>query len=124
MPSTVLIVEDDRDTREVLSELLRAEGYEAAAAEDGARAKEILQSMENLPCAVLLDLGLPRISGNALLCWMREHERFKDIPVAVMTGWKGKDAEISVRDRLVSVLHKPFPIEQVLQLLDEHCEAA
>ena len=124
MPGTVLIIEDDRDTRDVLCELLRGEGYDPAPAEDGQRAKELLLGMAEPPCAVLLDLGLPRVSGDALLRWMRSHDRFRDVPVAVMTGWKGADVEITARDRLVSILHKPFPIEDVLRLLEEHCQAA
>jgi DNA-binding response OmpR family regulator len=124
MASTVVVVEDDRDTREILCDLLRGEGYHAAPAEDGERAKELLLSLSEPPCAVLLDLGLPRVSGNALLCWMRSEERLRDVPVAVMTGWKGAETGISARDRLVSILHKPFPIEDVLRLLDEHCQAA
>jgi CheY-like chemotaxis protein len=124
MSPTVVIVEDDRDTREVLCELLRGEGYAPAAVEDGERAKEVLGAMKEPPCAMLLDLTLPKLNGDALLRWMRSHPRLRDVPVGLMTGWKDAGAQISARDRLVSILQKPFPIEDVLRLLEQHCQAA
>jgi DNA-binding response OmpR family regulator len=64
------------------------------------------------------------LSGDALLSWMRSHDRLREVPVAVMTGWKDADARIGARDRLVAILHKPFPIEDVFRLLEQHCQAA
>jgi DNA-binding response OmpR family regulator len=124
MSRTIFVIEDDADTREVLCDLLVAEGYDPVGIEDAERAKALFLSRTEPPCAVLLDLRLPRTDGATLLRWMRSQERLARVPVALMTGWRGAETGIAARDRLVSVLQKPFAIEDVLRLVDEHCKAA
>jgi signal transduction histidine kinase len=57
----VLIVEDNADAREVLSELLRLDGHEVLLAEDGLRGIEM--ALLHRPEVVLIDIGLPGVSG-------------------------------------------------------------
>jgi CheY-like chemotaxis protein len=63
----VLIVEDDRYIRDLLTTLLSTEGFHAIAAEDGLEALHLLRSVRHrapaVPCLVLLDLSMPRLSG-------------------------------------------------------------
>ena len=63
----VLIVEDDRDTRELLTTVLSSEGFHAIGAEDGLEALHLLRTVRHrapdVPCLVLLDLSMPRLSG-------------------------------------------------------------
>jgi CheY-like chemotaxis protein len=56
-----LIVEDNADARAMLSELLRLEGHEVLAAEDGLRGIEM--ALLHRPEVVLVDIGLPGVSG-------------------------------------------------------------
>jgi CheY-like chemotaxis protein len=64
----VLIVEDDRDTREMLATLLAMEGFHTVAAEDGLEALHLLRTVRHrapeVPCLVLLDLKMPRLGGS------------------------------------------------------------
>ena len=64
----VLIVEDDPDVREMLAALLVTEGFHAVAAEDGLEALHLLRTVRHrapqVPCLILLDLMMPRLSGN------------------------------------------------------------
>src|SRR5512137_2265171 len=57
----VLVVEDDHDTRELLVEALRMEGYEVAAAPDGVQGLEHARRVQ--PHVILLDLMMPVMSG-------------------------------------------------------------
>ena len=63
----VLIVEDDRDTRELLATMLSTEGFHAVVAEDGLEALHLLRTVRHrapdVPCLVLLDLAMPRLGG-------------------------------------------------------------
>lgn len=60
---SVLIVDDDADIRETLSDFLQDEGYDVAAVGDGAQALAFLRSGVALPCLILLDLMMPVMDG-------------------------------------------------------------
>jgi CheY-like chemotaxis protein len=121
---TVLVIEDDRDTRAILSEILADEGYASIAVDAGDSAIEYLGSHEP-PCLVLLDLRLPRINGIAFLQWLNKQDQLKKLPVAVISALRVEADKESApfRDHVVAVLRKPFALEDVLELLDLHCGA-
>src|SRR5207247_10056745 len=64
----ILIVEDDPDTREMLSTLLSIEGFHAVGAEDGLEGLHLLRTVKHgapdVPCLILLDLMMPRVRGH------------------------------------------------------------
>jgi two-component system, OmpR family, response regulator CpxR len=125
--AAVLLVEDDADTREVVRTLLEEEGYQAAVAADGQQAIDYLSSCEDLPCLILLDLLMPRVGGVAVLRWMRTQPRLLNVPVAVISARpqsSGAQVAAAFRDHVIGVLQKPFDIERVLTLLDDHCHTA
>ena len=62
MPREILVVDDDRDIRETLAEILLHEGYHVEMAENGARAVELIKRGP-APALVLLDLMMPVMSG-------------------------------------------------------------
>ena len=80
----VLVVEDDPQTREVLSEMLTEQGYQVSTAEDGAQARDKIARA--LPALVILDLILPKMSGFQLLSEWRSALRTAEMPVFVLTN--------------------------------------
>jgi len=119
---TVLVIEDDRDTRAILGEILASEGYEAVEFEAGDVAAKYLASHAP-PCLVLLDLRLPRMNGIAFLQWLNKQEQLKKLPVAVISALRlnGEQDKAPFRDHVVAVLRKPFTLEDVLELIESHC---
>jgi len=81
----VLVVEDDRDAREGLVELLRNHSFEVAGAPDGRAALAGLA--QAAPDVILLDLALPDMGGDEFLGTLREDPRYADIQVVVMSAW-------------------------------------
>ena len=81
----VLVVEDDRQAREMFRSALRAEGYNVVAVGDGIDALSYLET-HNLPAAVVLDLGLPRLHGRDVLLEMTAQGLTDNVPVIVVTG--------------------------------------
>jgi two-component system response regulator (stage 0 sporulation protein F) len=81
----VLIVEDDPDIRIGLEQLFLNEGYAVTLANNGAEAIELLDPDEP-PCAALVDLLMPGIVGHELLEYMRAHEVFRSVPIAIISG--------------------------------------
>ncbi len=80
----ILVVEDDTATREIVAEILSAEGHAVLTASDGLRARELVS--ESLPALVILDLSLPKLGGFELLADWRSSARTADLPVFVLTS--------------------------------------
>jgi len=83
-PKSVLIVEDNTDQRELLSELLALNGYRVSSAENGKEALEQLDKTPIPPALILLDLSMPIMDGRAFLRRFRRCN--PKIPVLVMTS--------------------------------------
>jgi CheY-like chemotaxis protein len=118
MPS-VMIVEDDRDTREMLGRFLELEGFDVRTAANGQLALEALQGAAE-PCVILLDLMMPVMNG-----WQfREHQardpRFARIPVVVVTaaGPREDIPDISAD----GWLSKPVDFDRLLATIGSLCQ--
>lgn len=64
----------------------RLNKHEVALAYDGESAQSDLSTMEEVPAAILLDIGMPRINGFDLLLAIRKNPRYKDVPIVVLTN--------------------------------------
>jgi signal transduction histidine kinase/DNA-binding response OmpR family regulator len=101
----ILVVEDDKATREVISELLTAQVYHVTTAADGAEAREQVASL--LPALVILDLTLPKVSGFELLAEWRSNPRTADLPVFILTSKDlSREEEKYLRTHAESLLRK------------------
>ena len=86
----LLIVEDDDLLRDGLTDLFRQAGHTVDHCADGLSAQTLLS--EHVVDAVLLDLGLPKLDGMALLKWLRQ--RFESLPVMILTARDGVDDRV------------------------------
>src|SRR5215208_2530540 len=81
---SALIIEDDRDIVALFRHVLDLAGYRTEIVLHGKVAVDYLA--KSRPDIVLLDLGLPGVSGAEILIMMREDPRLKDVPVVVITA--------------------------------------
>jgi signal transduction histidine kinase/DNA-binding response OmpR family regulator len=81
---SILLVDDDPATLELLQETLRSAGYETQGVQSGPRALEVLSS--KLVTAVFLDLLMPGMDGFEVIRHIRQEPTLKDLPIFVMTG--------------------------------------
>jgi PAS domain S-box-containing protein len=82
--ASILLVDDDPQTLELLEETLRSAGYETQSVRSGARALEVLSS--KLVGAVMLDLLMPGMNGFEVIHHIRQEPNLKELPVLVMTA--------------------------------------
>ncbi len=111
MPEKILVVEDDSDLLGVLVDLLKDEGY---IVEDARTGSEALRKIETSPQdLILLDLGLPDISGESVLQTIRK--LYPQLPVVILTA-KSKAQEIAQGLNLGAddYLAKPFAAEELI----------
>jgi CheY-like chemotaxis protein len=115
----VLVVDDDRDIRETLREVLTDAGYEVVAAENGRAALEQLRAGCR-PALILLDLMMPVMDGLAFRAEQLADAALETIPVVLITAG-GRP----VADGLTptTVLHKPLRMRTVLAAVHQHLRA-
>ncbi|RKG54914.1 response regulator [Corallococcus sp. AB011P] len=110
----VLVVDDDPDILEALSEILEAEGFEIRRARNG---KEALERLEpDPPHLILLDLMMPVMDGWEFAQRMRQKPDFAGIPIIVLSadrnvGSKAKDIGA------MGHLAKPFELNDLLSMV-------
>jgi CheY-like chemotaxis protein/anti-sigma regulatory factor (Ser/Thr protein kinase) len=100
--ATILLVDDDPATLEVLEETLRSAGYETQSVQSGVRALEVLSS--KFVSAVLLDLLMPGMDGFEVIHHVRKEATLKELPIFVMTGKVLTNEEIALLKRETQAL--------------------
>ena len=108
--SSLLIVEDDDLLRDAVSAQLSQAGHSLVAAADGEQAQALLEA--NRFDAVILDLGLPKVSGMELLRWIRT--RLPALPVLVLTARDGIDDRVQgLNAGADDYMTKPFSMAEL-----------
>ena len=120
----VLVVEDDEATRETLRRALEREAWEVLEADNGRVGLE--RMAESTPSLILLDLMMPEMDGFEFVEKLRQDERWREIPVVVVTA---KDLTRGDRDRLQAtvqqVLRKgAYSRADLLRAVRRHIEKA
>ncbi len=116
--SKILVVEDDRFLREMISRKLDKEGYEVVQAVDGEQGEEKIK--EEKPDLVLLDLILPGIDGFEVLERVKKDPEVSEIPVMILSNL-GQKSEIErglslgAVDFLIKAHHTPGEIVEKMR---------
>lgn len=110
----ITIVDDDRDTREMLSVALEEEGFDVTSAANGLRLIASLQL--HRPQAILLDVNMSWIDGFELCRAVKKNEHFRDIPIIFISGRgdpedKRRGMEAGAADYFV----KPLDLETLVR---------
>jgi len=110
--NTVLVVEDDTESREMLARLLRNEGWAVEEADNGKTA--IAQLAKRRPGIILLDLMMPEMDGFEFIAELHRHEEWKSIPVVVITA-----RDLTAEDRIRLNGHVSRILQKGLYTRDE-----
>ncbi|WP_455543363.1 response regulator transcription factor [Intestinibacter sp.] len=106
MNKNILVVEDEKDIREGISEYLSEVGYEVMEAEDGQQGIDLFKA--NKFDLVVLDIMLPKINGFGVLSQIRE---ISDVPVIMLTAMSDDYTQImSFNEKADDYITKPFSI--------------
>jgi DNA-binding response OmpR family regulator len=113
----VLIVEDDPDLRQMLTQILTLEGFDTDDVPNGAEALRRLRSGP-APGVILLDLMMPVMDGWTFRSQQLQDAAIADIPVIVLSA--------APRERLTGLnaaasLTKPYDLWEMLALVEQHC---
>jgi CheY-like chemotaxis protein len=118
----VLVVDDDKEIRESLVELLEDYGCPAVGAENGLKAMELLLTTDQT-CLIFLDLSMPVMDGNAFREEQVKREKLKNIPVILISAFpdlRNHSKAMQVDD----YMQKPLDAAHVIDLARRYCGCA
>jgi CheY-like chemotaxis protein len=110
---TILVVEDSPSIAALEADLILASGRQALVAPDGAEALALLE--DTAVDLILLDLTLPRLSGQAVLDRLIAHPHLQHIPVIVVSG---SLTTLRPTSQVVAVFDKPFDLRALATTID------
>ena len=111
-----LVVDDNDDIRDVLVRMVERLGHTASTAGDGVEAVEILA--EHRFDFMLLDLTMPRMTGDEVVRWLEAHpDRREGLRVVVVSAWVGAHQAQLEELGVHAVLPKPFRAQQLRELI-------
>lgn len=116
----ILIVDDEPNLVDMMSQILQDEGFAVTTAQDGVEALEAMRDGLR-PCLTFVDLMMPRMSGWELRAQMLADPTLADIPVAIVSAFSASADMEALRP--AAVLPKPFSLHDVLAVADEHCRS-
>jgi two-component system chemotaxis response regulator CheY len=112
----ILVVEDDVDALQALTNLLEANGYTVEKAQNGQEA--LVQAKAQQPGMILLDLSMPVMDGWEFLRQQRLDPAIANIPVVVLTALVSA-APAGAK----AVMTKPISVGHLIALVEEFCSA-
>jgi CheY-like chemotaxis protein len=118
MARYILVVDDDRDIRDTLVELLTEHGFPALGAGNGAEALEVLRTTAPPPALILLDLMMPVMDGREFRDRQLENPAWAEIPVIVVSAYNDVDRQAAALG--LDHLRKPLAVRPLLDAIRRH----
>jgi two-component system, cell cycle sensor histidine kinase and response regulator CckA len=113
---TVLVVEDEQLMRRLLERILSSQDTSVLLAADGQEALDIYRDHRGEINVVLLDLGLPKISGWEVFNYLKQQN--PDLCIVVASGYMEPDVKSRMHDAGVEhFIEKPYRLDQLVQTL-------
>src|SRR6266851_166263 len=113
---SILVVDDDEDIVEVLTDLFVGEGYRVVSAGNGDEALARLE--KEIPDLLLTDSIMPVVDGPGFVQQVHALPEFRSIPVVLMSAWHGSGALSGRTDGVSAVLKKPFGLDELLAVIE------
>ncbi len=114
--STILMIEDDPDLRQLTGLRLEREGYRVLTAAEGTEGLSLAQSKQ--PDVILLDIMMPAMDGREVLRRLKADPRTRDIPVVLLTIIDQDDRSYApIRPHATWHVSKPYRSQELLQTI-------
>lgn len=114
--NSILIIEDDKDVRETLADIVSSCGHDVHEAGHGQEALDRLQLIP-LPSLIFLDAMMPVMDGPTFFAEFRKNEKHHSVPVILFSAVTDK---INI-DGLAGKLKKPANVDEILDLVTKYC---
>ena len=112
MSKTILVVDDNNDSRELIHVLLTKMGFTVLDALDGREGLDKANSEH--PDLIITDIGMPHLDGIGMIRELRSQSNFEDLPIVALTSYGVKQREEARKAGANLVLRKPSVFESLV----------
>jgi CheY-like chemotaxis protein len=117
---TLLLIEDNLDIRENITEMLELEGYSVIVAVDGGMGYQL--AVEEIPDIILCDIMMPVMNGYEVLKHMKNNSSTAHIPfIFISASTEKKDIQIGIDMGASAYIRKPFEMEELFDVVAKFC---
>src|SRR5213075_3509471 len=119
----ILVADDDQSLVRTLSWILKENGYDVVTAPGG---EDLIGKLEEeRPNLLLLDIMMPKVDGLQLLAKMKADDRFRDVPVLMISSMPPEEATVkSLGLGAADFISKPFRVRELLARVKAHIRSA
>lgn len=118
----ILVVDDNRDNRELVVKVLKNRGYDTVEAVDGEDA--LRKAQEERPGLILMDISLPKMDGYEVIRRLKSQEEYQDIPIVALTAHVMKgDKERAMNAGCIGYIPKPIDIRELPEQIRYYLKA-
>ncbi len=122
MDKRILVVDDDKEVREILSFVLKHNGFEVALASNGSQIQHLL--FQRIPDLILLDVMMPGEDGFRLCRYLRQNALTRHVPIMIMTAhsediYQHISKDVGASEHITKPFHPLELVEKVKALLSE-----
>jgi len=114
---TILIIEDNKDILDILSELLKTENYNVLSADNGTSGLEL--ATEYIPDLIICDVVMQELNGFQVIEQLKRNSNTKDIPVAFLSAIADSESIEKGIALGATFITKPFYWQELLQKIKE-----
>ena len=120
MPKHIIVVDDDKEIREIVTFVLNCNGFEVAAASNGQQLHRLLA--HQLPDLIILDVMMPGQNGYQLFHTLRSNPHTQQIPIMIMTAhaeniYERISADLGAANHVTKPFHPLDLVEKIKALL-------
>ncbi|WP_456388191.1 response regulator [Profundibacter sp.] len=118
MSLQILAVDDSRTIRDMLNLTLNQAGFNTQLADDGVHGIEVLDAMSPPPDVIITDINMPRMDGFGFIEAVRKIEKYRTIPILVLTTESAAELKQRARDAgATGWIVKPFEPKKLIRAL-------
>lgn len=117
MKKQILIVDDNSDSREMLSVILTHEGFSVITAEDGLEALALVKEVQ--PDLIITDINMPNLDGIELTKKLREQFQSTSLPIVIVSAFGSGMISEAIHAGANDAIKKPMEIDALLTLVHQ-----
>jgi CheY-like chemotaxis protein len=108
----ILVVDDSKDTREMMAKLLELEKFSVVTAQDGRAGLNVAEAER--PDLIITDINMPNLDGIQMITLLRKHNAFKCVPILAITAYGTDIAMEAVNAGADRALTKPVEFDSLM----------
>jgi CheY-like chemotaxis protein len=116
MAATILIVDDNTDSRELLKKLLEGEGYTILTGQNGYDGLNLTEAMS--PDIIITDLSMPGLDGVQMIKMIRERPSCSRVPIIALTALGHRAESESLEAGADQALSKPVGVDSLIKTIE------